>query len=227
MKLYRSIDQNELLENDNTAYVVFTKLLTRVDRRTGAYRTGRIKLASICNLRPSTVRDALNRLQAATMLRQESDSKATTIYICNWWKYQQDDDSKPSVARQATDTKQEREKEKDTKVSAKTPSVEIDEMFEAWFNETGYAINGQRQKNRYACSNLLKKHGKETVLALIRGVARAQGVEFAPQISDFVALQSKQNALLLWGKDKNKPKATTSSQYKTAAELGMPTLTNY
>ena len=113
MKLYRSIDQNELLENDNTAYVVFTKLLTRVDRRTGAYRTGRIKLAHICNLRPSTLRDALNRLQAATMLRQESDSKATTIYICNWWKYQQDDDSRPSTDRQATDTKQEREKERE------------------------------------------------------------------------------------------------------------------
>lgn len=119
MKLYRSIDQNELLENDNTAYVVFTKLLTRVDRRTGAYRTGRIKFAHICNLRPSTLRDALKRLEAATMLRQESDSKATTIYICNWWKYQQDDDSRPSADRQATDTKQEREKEREYTISTR------------------------------------------------------------------------------------------------------------
>ena len=116
VKLWRSIDQNELLENDNTALIVFTKLLTRVDRRTGAYRTGRYKLATICNLSPSTLRDALKRLEAATVLRQQSDSKATTIYICNWWKYQQDDDSRPSAHRRADDTKQEKKEKKNINI---------------------------------------------------------------------------------------------------------------
>ena len=117
IKLYRSIDQNELLENDNTALIVFIKLLTRVDRRTGSYRTGRFKLANQCNLRPSTLRDALKRLEAATVIRQQSDSRATTIYICNWSKYQQNDDSTPSVQRRFDDTKQEREREREYSIS--------------------------------------------------------------------------------------------------------------
>lgn len=119
VKLWRSIDQNELLDNDNTAFIVFMKLLTKVDRHTGSYKTGRFKLATMCNLRPSTLRDALKRLEAASVLRQQTDTKTTTIYICNWARYQQDDDSTPSARRRGNDTKQEREKEKNNTIMSK------------------------------------------------------------------------------------------------------------
>lgn len=120
IKLYRAIEENELLANDNTAYVVFIKLLTHADRFTGAYKTGRFKLAAICNLKPTTLYAALKRLESSTMIRQQSDNKMTTIYICNWHTYQQDIDSTVTGRRRANDTKQEREKErKYTHISTK------------------------------------------------------------------------------------------------------------
>lgn len=209
IKLYRSIDQNELLEYDNACYIVFTKLLTRADRLTGSYRTGRNRLAAICNLKPSTVRDALKRLEAATMLRQQPDSKATTIFICNWWKYQQDDDSRPSTDRRTDDTKQEKKENIDTKVSinkAKTPSADIDEMFEYWHKTVGFEIVGQKKNNRYACSNLLKSRGSDALRQLVAGVAKANEDQYAPRISDFVQLQQKQNELIRWGQQQTKSK---------------------
>lgn len=122
VKLYRAIDDNELLANDNTCYIVFSKLLTHADRFTGTYKTGRFKLAALCNLKPTTLYAALKRLESSTMIRQQSDNKMTTIYICNWGTYQQDSDSTMTVRRRANDTKQEREKEREyinTKVLGK------------------------------------------------------------------------------------------------------------
>lgn len=211
VKLWRSIDQNELLENDNTALVVFTKLLTRVDRRTGAYRTGRLKLANICNMKPSTLRDALKRLEAATIVRQQSDSRATTIYICNWSRYQQEDDSVPSRQRRSDDTKQEKKENKDTNVSSskalqpvKAASKDIDELFELWEQVVGTPISGQKTKNRYACSNLLRSHGKEKVAQFITGVALSLDDEYAPSIADFIGLQANLNRLITWGHKRNR-----------------------
>lgn len=93
----------------------------------------------------------------------------------------------------------------DTNVSmaiAKTPSADINEMFEQWKTINGYAIDGQQQKNRFACSNLLKKYGKDGLIQMIRGVSLAQQDKFAPRISDFASLQFKQNDLIAWGKTK-------------------------
>lgn len=202
IKLYRAIDDNELLANDNTCYVVFGKLLTHADRFTGTYTTGRFKLATLCNLKPTTLYAALKRLESSTMIRQVSDNRKTTIYICNWSKYQQDDDKSMTSRRRANDTKQEREKEEYIDKSiykAKTPSNDIDEMFEFWEQTIGTPIIGQKQKNRYACSNLLKSQGKDRLKQLIGGVKLAQETAYAPKIADFTELQSKLNKLLTWG----------------------------
>ncbi len=190
--------------NDNTAFVVFTRLLLLADWRSGKYITGRNKLAIQFNLNPATLYSALKRLEASSMLQLHSNSSSTTIYICNWHKYQQRVNSASSDGQQSVITKQEEEKEEDidTKVSirAKTPSVDINEMFEMWQKITGLPINGQQQKNRFACSNLLKKYGKDGLTSMIQGVEMAMNDKFAPRISDFVALQSKQNDLLAWGR---------------------------
>lgn len=113
VKLWRSIDDNELLSDDNTCYIVFTKLLTRANKQTGAFTTGRHKLASICNLKSSTVYYALKRLESSAMVRQQTDSRKTTIYICNWSKYQQQTDSTINRHRADIGTKQEGEEERE------------------------------------------------------------------------------------------------------------------
>lgn len=113
VKLWRSIDDNELLSDDNTCYIVFTKLLTRANKQTGVFTTGRNKLASICNLKPSTVYYALKRLESSAMVRQQADSRKTTIYICNWDKYQQVGDRTINRHRADIGTKQEGEEERE------------------------------------------------------------------------------------------------------------------
>lgn len=77
---------------------------------------------------------------------------------------------------------------------------DINEMFEEWEKITGMKINGQQKANRNACSNLLKKYGREKLQQLIQGVAKAQSQEFAPQIANFTQLQAKQDSLILWGR---------------------------
>ncbi len=203
VKLWRSIDQNELLENDNTALIVFTKLLTRVNRHTGSLTTGRYKLANACNLNPNTLYSALKRLEASTIIQQQSNSSSTTIYICNWDEYQQDVNSSSTVRRGGVNTIQEREREViDTNVSkAKTPGTDIDEMFTYWQEVIGVELLGAKTKNRYACSNLLKSRGKDGLKKLIEGVAKSHEDRYAPRIADFVQLQQKQNDLITWGRN--------------------------
>lgn len=79
---------------------------------------------------------------------------------------------------------------------------EINDMFDFWSREVGYDIESKVTANRRACSNLVKKYGKEKLEQLIRGVAIAQSDQYAPRISDFSELQSKANQLVAWGKTK-------------------------
>lgn len=117
VKLYRGIERNELLMNDNTAFLVFLKLLIYADRTTGTYKTGRNKLASLCNLNPNTLYSALKRLESATIIQQQSNKSSTTITICNWWKYQQDGNSASSHRQSTINTKQEKKKKENITIS--------------------------------------------------------------------------------------------------------------
>lgn len=76
---------------------------------------------------------------------------------------------------------------------------DINEAFEYWQQIIGYKLEGNRQRNRNACNNLIKKHGLDGVKRLIGGVAKANQDRYAPRISDFVSLQSKYNDLIAWG----------------------------
>lgn len=84
----------------------------------------------------------------------------------------------------------------------KTRSADIDAMFERWESVVGFPINGKKAGNRRACSNLLKAHGPENLERLMAGVALALNDKFAPRISDFCSLESKQNDLIVWGRKK-------------------------
>lgn len=103
---------------------------------------------------------------------------------------------------------------------------EINKLFSLWEKIVGYEIDSNKQKNRYACSNLFKKHGIDKLEQLLRGVAMSQTDKYAPRISDFVSLQSKLSELLAWEKRQTsiiKP-LNTGIKYKTTKELGMPDL---
>lgn len=79
-------------------------------------------------------------------------------------------------------------------------NADINEVFDLWESVVGYKIEGGKQKNRYAASNLLKKHGREGVERILRGVEMASHDQYAPRISDFVSLQARYNDLVAWGR---------------------------
>jgi hypothetical protein len=82
-------------------------------------------------------------------------------------------------------------------------SSEINEIFDFWEEQVGYKIESRVKANRFACSNLLKKHGRDKLKQLIKGVALAQNNQYAPRISDFSQLQQKLNDLMVWGKQRH------------------------
>lgn len=93
IKLHRKLLSNEILRFDNNAYIVFTKLLLLVDRRTGMWRGGvRIRLADECNLKGTTTYQALLRLELSGMVTLESNSRFSEVSILKWNEYQTSDD---------------------------------------------------------------------------------------------------------------------------------------
>lgn len=89
---------------------------------------------------------------------------------------------------------------KDININKDNSKKEINDLFADWEEIVGYEIQSNKQRNRYACNNLFKKHGRDKLLQLFRGVALAQNDKYAPRISDFISLQSKLNDLIVWGK---------------------------
>lgn len=201
---------------DHSALIVFLSLLLLVDKETGVYTCGRFQLAEITGIKPTTNYHALLRLQKAKIVTLMSDNKKTTVRICNWKKYQGNDDStsdnKVTTNRQQSDTKQElriKNKENSTNVELATyGKPEINKMFNYWQEKTGVAITARATINRRACNNLIKKYGDEKLRKLIEGVAMAQGDQYAPRIADFAQLQSKVDELIVWGKRKTTKKGT-------------------
>jgi hypothetical protein len=81
----------------------------------------------------------------------------------------------------------------------KVRKVEIDEMLDYWADYVGYKIEARIKQNRFAVSNLLKKHGEDKLKRLVDGVVLAKQDRFAPSIADFAQLQQKYNDLMAWG----------------------------
>lgn len=92
VKLHRKIEQNDYLQTNNSAYLLFTKLLYLVDRKKGSYRTGRYALAERVNLKPANVYKTLIGLETHGLVSLQSTNKYTLITITNWAKYQDEKD---------------------------------------------------------------------------------------------------------------------------------------
>lgn len=211
VKLYRSLLDHDTLSNDNTALIVFVKLLLKVNRHTGSLITGRFKLAAMTNLKPSTCWGALRRLETDSIVTLSPTGRYTTIHICNWHDYQTADraktDSKPTPSRAPTDTIT-RTKNKNNIITPATADVVA--LFSYWKEQTGVEIASKIPTNQKTCQGLIDVHGMETMKGLIRSVKQAQASKYAPRISDFVQLNARLTELVTWCKIQAAPAHQTT-----------------
>lgn len=199
IKLHRKLLDNPLLRRDASAYIVFTKLLLTVDRKTGSYDIGRFQMAELTGLKPTTAYAASARLCKAKMMTQVSNNRFTTITICNWAKYQgyddNYDDNKMTTNRQQDDTKQEAKKLRSKNIVPKgTITVdkrdpEITRLIGHF--ETRIGKMPRKDHQVYAAATLIKQHGAERSLGAINAVAASRGNKFAPSISTLEELVEK------------------------------------
>jgi len=216
IKLHRQLLKNDIWRHDKTAWCLFETLLLIVDTKTGSWSGGRFQLSEAYgDINPSTLYKALLRLENAKMVTLSSNTRWTKVSICKWSEYQSNGNTKRSQpsnnqvttssqpSNTLTRSKEVRSKNI-TKVIGEVPEVygkpEINNMFDKWNEVIGYKIESNIQRNRNACSNLIKKHGTDGVSKLILGVAKSNEDKYAPRISDFISLQSKYNDLIAWGK---------------------------
>lgn len=79
-------------------------------------------------------------------------------------------------------------------------NVAINDLFEQWQTNFGFAIKTKQTLNRRAAHRLIKNFGKEPVLKSFQWVAVAQEDRFAPKIANFMDLWDKWNDLILYVK---------------------------
>ena len=133
VKLYRKLADHEMWSEDNKASFLFVTLLMKADRRTATWTGGRKKLALMTGYKESTVWGALLRLQNRQMVCLSTDSKKTRVLICNFERYQQQTDNKPTAARQQTDTIQE-ERIKNKEINS---NVEVQRTYDFFIEKFG------------------------------------------------------------------------------------------
>ena len=205
VKLHRQVLENEVFRHDRTAWHVFETLLILADSKTGKWSGGMYQLADMCEIKRPTLYKAVQRLELTEMIKRSVNSRYTVYYICKWNEYQggRETASKHSVNGEETASNTlTRNKNRELEIVSKDTmaKAEINEMFDYWVRITGLPITARIKQNRYACSNLIKKHAVDGVKRLVGGVAQAHDDKYAPRISDFSQLQSKLGDLLLWGK---------------------------
>lgn len=222
VKLYRSLLDHDTLSNDNNAYIVFTKLLLKVNRHTGSIRLGRFKLAALTNLKAPTARDALKRLVRDSIVTVATSPNYTDISICNWHEYQNGDDRSDvrlTTEPRSTDVTITRTKNKKKNIITVEGST-VDDLFSFWNETVGVEISSQPVNNRKACGELISTHGVEAVRRFIEGVNKAHSDKYAPRIADFVQLKARLNDLLVWGKQQAKPATVVGGAAKAKAPPG-------
>lgn len=215
IKLHRKLLENPLWQHDRNAIHVFMTLLLLVDKQKATWSGGRFQLAAVSGLKPTTMYQALRRLEKAKMVTLSSNNKYSTITICKWKDYQsvgdRSDDNKMTTGRQQDDTltriENKRIKKKDTNVSFGDPDV--NEVLSFWAETTNLPINSKVPLNRANARTLLNRHTLDEVKRLIQGAAVANLEEYSGiRISNIVELQMNESKLILWGQKRNQENLT-------------------
>lgn len=88
VKLHRKMLENIFLMHDNTAWVVFSKLLLMANSKGQIGKSGR-ELADELEMPYSTTYKTLKRLEGEALISQSGKHSYTLILICKWDKYQE------------------------------------------------------------------------------------------------------------------------------------------
>lgn len=207
IKLHSKVVENDIWRYDQTAWHIFEYLLMSCDYKTGKVNKAHSTMSEFLGIPKSTLSKALDRLESASMVNRKRNTFYTTYSICNWRKYQTTTEQLTEQQRNPDGTATEHIKEVKNKELNTTNVVfgkpEINELFEYWDLKTGLPIKSRVTANRRSASTLFNQLGKDKLHQLIDGVVLAQEDKYAPRISDFTDLQSKMNALLVWGKQRN------------------------
>lgn len=128
IKSYRKILDNQFLMTDNTAYIVFTKLLHLVNNKHGTFTTGRFALAERVNIKPTTLYKALIRLEDNRLVTLGSNNRFTVITICNWNKYQDSVTAKVTSREQQSNNKVTLNKNKEVRIKKLSTPINFSEL---------------------------------------------------------------------------------------------------
>lgn len=93
IKLHRQCLDNEIFLHDPTAWRIFEYLLLIVDYKKGVRDCGRFQISQVLGIKPTTVYQALKRLEKVKMVDIKSNNKYSVISIVKWYDYQQPDDT--------------------------------------------------------------------------------------------------------------------------------------
>lgn len=182
VKLYRKVLDKKWLRYDHNLYIVFMWLLMVVDRRTGKYTLGRFYCKEI-GMKPSTFRNALQRLKDCGILDIKSNNKYSEVQIVKWSLYQStedkvdtSEDNKRTTRGQQEDTKQEVRIENreiiHKNVLVKTQNFgnpDINECQKYFLEVMKLPLeDGSAKWNRIMWSNMIKEGG--------RGIAGVKGL---------------------------------------------------
>lgn len=146
IRLHEDVIYNEIWQRDITAWHIFEYLCLMAYRGKpqGTVVTSRYKIANATFGNNNTVYKALKRLEKAEMVTMTATSLVTTIRICNWNKWQleqqplQEQPSNNQVTTEQHSYKNKKEnKEKNTNVFSST-DVDIKALFSELIGILGY-----------------------------------------------------------------------------------------
>lgn len=155
IKLHRKILDNEHLANDNTACLLFIKLLLVTNKKTGTYTTGRYKLSLLSNEKPATIYKALKRLEKWGNIELSSNNKRTTIRICNYEEYQEQSNNKVTTKEQQSNNKVTLNKKEELRKKNNNYVVELQQQSRRIYDH--YIKIFQKNENQYKLTPARKK----------------------------------------------------------------------
>lgn len=223
VKLHRKTLDNKIFKHDPTAWRIFEYLLLVADRHTGKRDIGRFKLASELEMVPISLYKALKRLEMAKMVTLTSNNKYTTVYICNWEKYQ-DNDNNQSNNKVTTEEQQSNTKQEGiyiNKAAKKIVSVfpETSEILRHWSLTCLFTGEFSLADCR-AAKDLMETKGSVAVKKMIVAAFKFRTTKYAPVITSLPKLQEKWDSLDIFLKRReNQPKVDEEEDLKT--DLGV------
>ena len=174
VKLYRRVLDKKWFKYDHNLFIVFMWLLMVVDRHTGKYTLGRFYCKEV-GMKPSTFRNALQRLKDCGILDIKSNNKYSEVQIVKWSLYQSPEeqldrsqDNKRTTRGQQEDTKQEERIENreiiHKNVLVKTRNfgnLDINECQKYFLEVMKIPLeDGSSKWNRIYWSNMIKEGGR-------------------------------------------------------------------